>query len=145
MQPFSSAAGNASTPEVQPKAAILHSLSDSQLQMQRPPITITGTSTPTLPVILSPASVLSDVVSAAQNNDPQRMLSREALFAEAFNAASRALPQDDKPPSFKDKLKSRIRRALLRKFILRMLIGKNAADFIYPWIHPSARASGFAM
>lgn len=127
----------------QQRAEAKRSTSDSRLNLARPNITISGTSTPTRAMPMSPMSgVLSNVTSNTQIPGPDGILSREAVYAEAFNAATRALPQDAKPQCGKDKFKAKLRRALLRRFILRMLIGKGPADFVYPWLHP--KAGGFS-
>lgn len=140
--PFHLPLSTPQSPAVKPqqRAEINRTTSDSNLNFARPNITISGVSTPTQPMPMSPMSgILSNVTSNGQNRGPEGMLSREAVYTEAFNAAIRAFPLEEKPKRGRDKLKAKIRRVLLRKFMLRMLLGKGPADFVYPWLHPRAR------
>ncbi|KAK5942107.1 hypothetical protein PMZ80_006060 [Knufia obscura] len=97
-----------------------------------------GTSSP--PAAALPFDqILSQANSQQAFNLPSGVLSREAVAREALNLAVQTLPQDEEPPKGKAKAKSRIRRLLLSKFVLKMLLGRTLADWVYPWIHPKAR------
>ena len=57
-----------------------------------------------------------------------------------MDVATQALPPVEAPTTKREKLKSRMRRAVLRKFVLKMMLGDQVTEWVYPWIHPKARA-----
>lgn len=81
---------------------------------------------------------LSQASSRQAFDLPSTVLSSETVARQALDVATQALPHNEEPSNGKAKFKSRVRRALLRKFVLKMMLGKTVADWVYPWIHPKA-------
>lgn len=107
-----------------------------------PTITMTGLSTPDDLVPHMP-NLANNTPSIPQINPPSDLVPKEAVFGQALNLANSALPKPAEPKGGKDKFKSRMRRALLRNWLLKMMIGERATDWAYPWIHPKARTEGW--
>jgi len=105
-----------------------------------------GSDTSDTPVAVSPLNqVLLQANSRQAFDFHSGILSREAVARQALDIAAQALPHNDEPPKGKAKFKSRIRRALLNNFVLKMMLGKTLAEYVYPWIHPKARSGRSTM
>lgn len=85
-----------------------------------------------------PANSLSGMLS-------QRTLSQEDITRHTRDVAvTQVTPQVDKPRPFRNKLKSKIRRALLRKWILKLILGKDLGRWAYSCIRSKALIEGFS-
>ena len=147
-------AATASTPITPPKSPVFYpqlsgwlgavnKSAATQSETNQPAINIvppsSGASSP--PAAITPLNqVLSNANAQQENSLLSGISSPEAVAREALDLATNALPENTEPPKGKAKFKSRLRRALLPRFVLNMLLGKTLADLIYPWIHPKARS-----
>ena len=107
-----------------------------------PTIAMTGLSAPD-DLIPHMPDLASNTTAIPQINPLTDLVPKEAVFGQALNMANSALPNPEEPKGAKDKFKSKMRRALLRKWFLKMMIGERATDWVYPWIHPKARTDGW--
>lgn len=135
-------------PKPQPKAPAI-------LTPQMPAITLSGATTPgghnnLLSEILAGGSAQQQATQAAGNLSSsaggltEMAPSQEAVIAQGLGLATGAaqgLPvAEPKTPSAK--VKAKMRKMLLRKFILRLILGKKVANLVHPLINPKAGGIG---
>jgi len=98
---------------------------------------------PTSPALVSAAV---DMLSNPNVGHPVELvpevLSQDALTRETLGSALGTMPhpEEEVPPSTMEKIKSRIRRALLRKWVMSTLLGEEITSLVYPWVHKGVPA-----
>lgn len=115
-------------------------------QSRLPAITTSGISTPNQSRAISPISqILSNATSDRHSAPVSPVLSQEAIFRGVLDAAAVQAGSPIKPlQTQREKFKARLRRLLLQKWVLKVLLGKQLANLVYPWVHPTTSFGGLS-
>lgn len=131
-------------------------------QMDQPAANVESRSAAGASYTSSPTAAMQSVGAILSQTDPRQVahipaniLPTDTVAPQAVGAAAQPLPQNADSECIlkvrprlrrllrrllrKTKLKSRARRILLPKFVLKGIVGSTAADVAYPLINPKAR------
>lgn len=109
-----------------------------------------GQNNPISEILAGAGSAQQQAVQAAShlpssiNNVTDMVPTQEAAMAQGLNlagTAAQALPHEE-PKTPSAKVKAKMRRMLLRKFVLRLILGKRVANLVHPLINPKAGGIG---